>query len=269
MKARRHSILIFSGAVLVAASLPHLAPILQEVAAVRDLRGEWSIERLALEAGAATRGGLDPLWTVECEGHRMAVGDTLPFPRSSAQPGAGEAPPDAPAGAGAERVTAPVTIEIDGARFRADEGIEIRPAQPPPDRYWTWLAAFRLTSVDGDRVVCGIVHRLPFSEEAVARARERGEADPHLFGYRFRVITVEGDRPVAEERFAYADIGEEPSRALVANLASPTPLGITSQALSVWPTVFYPLIYPVGTALLGLALAGLGAATLPRSQDSS
>lgn len=76
----------------------------------------------------------------------------------------------------------------------------------------------------------------------------------------YRVVSVFPDGRVVEDQFRYDERCSPPVRALSIRAVVPHPSGYCSDAMQVWPTIFYPILYPIVSAGVGLLLlAGEGA----------
>ncbi|NIP58863.1 MAG: hypothetical protein GWM92_04165 [Gemmatimonadetes bacterium] len=139
---------------------------------------------------------------------------------------------------------------------------------------------FRWTDRDAGREECGVVYRLPPDTAAVRRAREeragstlalflndvRGARPPHLRGLRFRVVRWDsGGGAVGERDFAYGDWNGDPYGTLVANLLG-SPIGLRNHSLSHRPTLFFPILYPLGLGAPGFLLLAAGLLGRARSK---
>lgn len=80
----------------------------------------------------------------------------------------------------------------------------------------------------------------------------------------WRILTIEKNGQVQEERFTYNERGELPQRVNFINVThtSTEPLGYQSEILQAWPSFFFPLIYPFGTAALGAIFVLIGMISL-------
>lgn len=76
---------------------------------------------------------------------------------------------------------------------------------------------------------------------------------------RYRILFLARDGSVSQEWFSYSERSSPPYRAMLAQFAHPEPLGIWSQIDSYYPTLFFPIIYPWGSALLGFVLCIISA----------
>jgi hypothetical protein len=81
---------------------------------------------------------------------------------------------------------------------------------------------------------------------------------------RYRILFVQPNGTVTEEWFSYPERHDPIYRAMLAQYVHPEPLGFYSQVLSYWPTIFYPIIYPWLTGLVGFILSVVGGIVLLR-----
>ena len=234
------------GALLLAVAGVGLVPMIREALAVLTLRARFTAERLDPvdegERHAAYRcGGRDVVVTDDPPGNpptpasrravRLQLGDTA-------------------------LTTSPVSIQE-----------EMRGA----NRYWNRVVPFRLTHESTGTTECGVVYRLPSDTAAIRAARAarpatstghllasiRGVRPPHLHGLRFRAIRWEEGGVVREQDFGYADWNGHPYGTLAIHVLG-TPAGVRNRSLSYWPTLLFPVLYPLGLALLGLVLTVAG-----------
>ncbi len=116
------------------------------------------------------------------------------------------------------------------------------------------------TSVTGSVALLNLKDRQSLNERLAIIQRVDGEKYPD--DLRYRVLFVQPDGAVTEEWFSYADRSEPLYRTVLAVFVHPEPLGFRSQVLSYWPTIFYPLLYPLLTGAVGLFLSILGGTLL-------
>jgi hypothetical protein len=79
---------------------------------------------------------------------------------------------------------------------------------------------------------------------------------------RYRILFLAGDGSVSQEWFSYGERANPPYRAMLAQYVHPEPLGISSQINSYYPTLFFPILYPWGSALIGFLLLLISAPLL-------
>lgn len=235
------------GGLLLAMAAVGLVPMIREALAVRGVRARLTVERMdpvGHEAGGVT---------YRCGGRPVVLSDGPP-------PGA----PSGPTG----RV---VRIQLGDTAIAATD-VSINLEAEGANRYWNRVVPFRWVEASTGRQGCGVAWRLPVDTVAVRRVREErkatgpawvlrelgGARPPHLHGARFRTIRwEEGVAGIREEDFDYADWSGDPYGTLVINLLG-SPVGVGNQSLSYWPTLFFPVLYPLGLAVLGLVLVGVG-----------
>jgi hypothetical protein len=70
---------------------------------------------------------------------------------------------------------------------------------------------------------------------------------------RFRTLSVSADGRVVDEQFGYAERCSPPVRTLLIRYVVPHPSGFCSDVMQVWPSVFYPVLYPWASGAVGLA----------------
>lgn len=159
----------------------------------------------------------------EIGGHRVQMLDDYPIkPRVPFEDGT---------------VTKPGTVRIvvDGQGRSSPIAATVRVNQRDANRYWGFSYLQRLHDRDG-------------AERLVIAQR--------LDGSRYRTVSVSADGEVVEDEFGYEDRCEPPVRALLIRSVVPHPSGYCSDVLQVWPSIFYPVLYPWLSGALGGACAG-------------
>lgn len=104
-------------------------------------------------------------------------------------------------------------------------------------RYYSWLDILRVN----DKVA--IVQRLT-------------DDDTHKEDSKWKIIWIEENGKITEEQVSYPSRGNNPLAVKLINYSgtAQTPMGYYSEVLSGYPTIFFPLLYPIGTGLLGIIL---------------
>lgn len=238
-----------SGGVLLALSLVSLLPMIREGMAVHSARARFDVERLDVIRGGERNAAY------ECGGTSIVLRDG-PARASGGDPGT----PDGVA------VRRPVAIEVSDTAFMTIP-VAVHEETSGANRYWNRVVPFRWTDHETGSRECGVVYRLGPDTVAARRARKarprtrlgfvlesvRGTRPPYLHALRFRVLGWQPGGPVSEQDFAYPDWDGDPHAVLVANLLG-SPIGIQNQSLSYWPSLLFPVVYPLGSALLGVLL---------------
>lgn len=94
-----------------------------------------------------------------------------------------------------------------------------------------------------------------------------GKNYPNDIRYRLLFLTPTGT--ITEEWFQYSERREPLYRTLLARFVHPEPICFYSNLLSVWPSIFYPLTYPVVTGFLGILLSVIAGIMRLKKQDWS
>lgn len=135
-------------------------------------------------------------------------------------------------------LTKPGTIRIvvDGQVRSSPIAGTVRVNQRDANRYWGFSYLQRLHDREG-------------AERLVVAQR--------LGGNRYRTVSVFADGEVVEDEFGYGDRCKPPVRALLIRYVVPHPSGYCSDVLQVWPSIFYPMLYPWLSGALGSAFVGM------------
>lgn len=136
-----------------------------------------------------------------------------------------------------ESLTRPGTVRIvvDGQVRSTPVAATVRVNKRDDNRYWGFSYLQRLHDREG-------------AESLVVAQR--------LGGNRYRTVYVFANGKVVEDEFGYADRCEPPVRALLIRYVVGHPSGYCSEVLQVWPSVFYPLLYPWISGALGGVFVG-------------
>ena len=137
-----------------------------------------------------------------------------------------------------------VRILVDGRDYSSPASAIIRLSRRDSSRYWGYVYLMRVT----DRQT---------HEESLIAAQSLGVQG-------FRTVSVSADGRVLEDRFGYASRCDPPTRALFIRWVVPHPIGYCSDVMTMWPGIFYPLLYPFASAALGLGC--LAAALVRRAK---
>ena len=238
--------LAVAGGLLLASASVGLLPIVEETLAVGRAADRFRLER---PQGSALG---DSAVAYECAGTRIVLSDD------------GAVDP-----ALADTTRGRVAVRIGDTTLTTDP-VAIHGGRAGPNRYWNRVVPYRWTEVDTGASECGIVYRLPPDTAAIERARS--EAGPRLLldelrgarpawqhGLRFRAVRwAAGDTDTIRARdFGHDDWHGDPYGVYLANLLG-TPIGLRNQSLSYWPSLLFPVIYPLGFSLLGLILVIVG-----------
>ena len=74
---------------------------------------------------------------------------------------------------------------------------------------------------------------------------------------RYRVLTVSADGTVADDVFSYAERCTPAIRTWAIDGVVPHPIGCQSDLMQVWPTLWYPILYPWLTGLVGALMLAM------------
>lgn len=74
----------------------------------------------------------------------------------------------------------------------------------------------------------------------------------------FALIHVSADGSIKSEAFSFEDRSDPLYRTRVIAFVSSKPVGFYSDALTAWPSVIYPILYPGGTFVVGVILLIVG-----------
>jgi len=169
--------------------------------------------------------------SAEFYGHRIALSDSLVMQSATDN-----------------EVKAPVSISIDGKDYSIPSPIEIH--------IYNGTKSYRGIAL------LNLKDRQTGSERLVVIQRVDGEQFPE--DTRYRILFVYPDGAVTEEWFSYTERADPAYRTMLATFVHPEPLGFRSQVLHVWPSIFYPIIYPWLSCLVGLILSIIGARSILR-----
>lgn len=147
-----------------------------------------------------------------------------------------------------------VTIRINGQDYSSQSLVRIRPFYQDSNRYHLWVAVADLRDKKLDQQWFVITQRIDDNYGIWS-----GRPDYHS-NYRFRLLFIAPEGSVREETFRYADRATPVYRTALAALVSSSPIGFHSDVYAVWPSLFYPVIFPWITGALGLILTVIGLA---------
>jgi len=137
-------------------------------------------------------------------------------------------------------------VVVNGKDWSVENPIEIRPSFFDNNRYHGFFNVLKVRSEGNEALV--LVQRVSGPEFK----REEDLA--------WRTLRIQKDGQVIEDRFTYEERGDVPERVDFVNhaYASPVALGYRSNILQGWPSLFFPLFYPFGTATFGLLFTLIG-----------
>lgn len=144
-----------------------------------------------------------------------------------------------------------VNININGRDYTHSSQVEIRIEVDDANRYWMQVMVAEITDKTENKTRLAVLQSYP-------RADFDNFASYDLNNMKCRILFVDANGKVEEDVFRFGDRADPIYRALLAYYVAPEPLGLTSQVFQYWPTVFYPLLYPFVTGILGLILTVKG-----------
>lgn len=165
--------------------------------------------------------------TAEFRGHHVALSDSLEIKSTSTD----------------EYLKAPITVTIDGKDYSIPNPIEVH-------------VYHGSKSYSGEAALLNLKDRQTNEESLAFIQRVDGQNYPD--DSRYRILFVHEDGMITEEWFTYGERASPMYRTVLAKFAHPEPLGFHSQVMDVWPSVFYPILYPWLTGLIGLILSIIG-----------
>jgi hypothetical protein len=131
-----------------------------------------------------------------------------------------------------------IGILVDGRLVTAPVRTKIRLNRRDADRYWGYVNLVRLKDREGP--------------ERLVVAQNLGHGH-------YQTASVFGDGTVVEDKFAYGEWCSPPVRAMLIRGVVSVPIGYCSGVMQVWPSVFYPILYPWFSGVLGCGIAASAA----------
>ena len=144
-----------------------------------------------------------------------------------------------------------VNININSRDYTHPSQVEIRTEVDDANRYWMQVMVAEITDKVENKTRLAILQSFP-------RFDFNNFANYDLNNMKCRILFVDANGKVEEDVFRFGDRANPIYRALLAYYVAPEPLGLTSQVFQYWPTIFYPLLYPFVTGILGLILTVKG-----------
>jgi hypothetical protein len=141
-----------------------------------------------------------------------------------------------------------VRILIDGRDYSSSAEAIVRPYFHDENRYHGFLNLKRVIDRNSGTTKIAVAQALGAPMGVTWPYPPNGE---HLW---YRVLLISADGTVEEELFTYAQRGSPPIRARFIAGVVPHPFGYHSDLMQVWPTLWYPLMYPWLSGLIGAAL---------------
>ena len=144
-----------------------------------------------------------------------------------------------------------VKITVNDRNYSCPSPVKIRTTDFDSNRYYGRLELIKLidAKLQTERLV--IVQTYP--DYAITKY-----ADLDVDALTCRALFVAPNGGVVEEKFLFSERASPRYRMLLVSRMSPIQLGFYSQALYFWPSIFYPFLYPLGSAVAGVILLFVG-----------
>ena len=154
-----------------------------------------------------------------------------------------------------------VKITINGKDYTSPWLVEIRPNDHDVNRYWmqVMLVKFNDREARTERLV--VLQSFPDFDLHEYNAL-------HSDTLTCRALFIDSEGTVTEDVFPFSERTSPLYRTLLARVVSPMQLGFYSNVMEVWPSVFYPLLYPLVSGVVGLILTIVGIVKYRRTSKS-
>ena len=129
-----------------------------------------------------------------------------------------------------------VSIRVDGQVVSTPVRAIVRVHRRDADRYWGYVYLMRVVDREGP--------------ERLVVAQNLGQGE-------YRTVSVFADGNIIEDKFNYGARCSPPIRAQLIRFVVPHPSGYCSDVLQVWPSLFYPILYPWFSGLAGFISLGV------------
>jgi hypothetical protein len=136
------------------------------------------------------------------------------------------------------RTKGPVRIVVDGRDYSSAAAVDIRPAFRDANRYWGYLYLTKLLDKWTRR-------------EEIVVAQNLGLR-------RYRVLRMDASGLVVEDVFDERQRCSPPVRTLLIGHVVPQPIGFCSNIMQSYPTVWFPMLYPMASGTIGIVLTVAG-----------
>jgi hypothetical protein len=143
--------------------------------------------------------------------------------------------PDEPFKVNDAREPGSVSIHVDGHAVSTPVTAVVRLHRRDANRYWGYVYLMRLVDREGP--------------ERLVVAQNLGQGE-------YRTVSVFADGKVIEDRFRYGARCSPPVRAMLIRSVVPHPSGYCSDVMHVWPSLFYPILYPWFSGFVGFVSLG-------------
>ena len=214
-------ILLFFGIVLLLISAPPLALMGREIAVGQAVERRYSVERITSREPGMEGGALRSV----IGGHTVELSDDQSLRQRE------------PFQAGETRVQGKVWVVVDGRIRSSPVPATIRLERQDANRYWGFVYLMKLVDrEEGDRLV-------------VAQNLGAGQ---------YRTISIFPDGQVVQDQFNYVARCNPSIRAELIRSVVPRPSGYCSDVMQVWPSLWYPVLYPWVSGGLGGLLTVMG-----------
>lgn len=223
-------VMVMIGVLLLALSAPVLHAHFREYALAEKARQQYAIRQIPIGAAGFTA----EAFVYDFRGNRVELADDFKQPAAAWQRG-------------------PVRMTVNGRDHSHPALAVIRAESRDSNRYHGYLALAELTDRKAGTVRLAIIQRID---------GQPNEVPPAMEELRWRLLFVSEDGTVEEETFAYGERARPLYRTRLANFATPISFGYESNALIVWPSLFYPILYPYVSAFAGMTLILSGAVGL-------
>ena len=148
-----------------------------------------------------------------------------------------------------ERVEGVVRIVVDGRDVSSGAKVRIRPYFQDANRYHGDVAL--MTILDHESGTTRIAVSQHLAPSVIA-------SPPWRSIQRYRVLFVSSNGAIDEDLFNYDERDSPPIRVRLIAPVVPHPIGYHSDLMQVWPTLWYPLLYPWLSGLIGFVLTVRG-----------
>jgi len=207
---------------LLAVSAPPLILMVRELVVGASVERRYSVDPLLVASKGMVHGSV----RATIGGHTVALTDDQ------------GRRPEEPRDFSDPRDEGQISILVDGSTVTAPVRTKIRLNRRDADRYWGYVKLMRLKDREGpDRLV-------------VAQNLGHGQ---------YQTTSVFGDGAVVEDKFAYGDWCSPPVRTMLIREVVSVPIGYCSGVMQVWPSVFYPVLYPWFSGALGGGITAVAA----------
>jgi len=137
------------------------------------------------------------------------------------------------------RESGSVSIRVDGRAVSTPVKAIVRLHRRDANRYWGYVFLMRLVDREGP--------------ERLVVAQNLGQGE-------YRTVSVFADGDIISDKFSYGARCSTPVRAELIRSVVPHSSGYCSDVLQVWPSLFYPILYPWFSGLVGFVSLGRAAA---------